>query len=126
MKKNFPFEFIYQVFSLLLIMIIVHAAYIAVIRPNAEAELEYQAEQLKLIKDFVPKRSIYILIRDYEQEACFICLSHLPGNWHGWFLGEGTPVKEYSYPTPLEKKNLQRCGWCLLYKNDHYKWSSFF
>ncbi len=74
MKKNFPFEFIYQVFSLLIIMIIVHAAYIAVIRPNAEAELEYQAEQLKLIKDFVPKRSIYILIRDYEQEACFILM----------------------------------------------------
>ncbi|MEJ2114760.1 MAG: MotA/TolQ/ExbB proton channel family protein [Gammaproteobacteria bacterium] len=74
MKKNFPFEFIYQVFSLLIIMIIVHAAYIAVIRPNAEAELEYQAEQLKHDKDFVPKRSIYILIRDYEQEACFILM----------------------------------------------------
>ena len=62
MKKNFPFEFIYQVFSLLIIIIIVHAIYIAVIRPNAEAELEYQAEQLKLNKDYVPKRSIYILI----------------------------------------------------------------
>ncbi len=74
MKKNFPFEFIYQVFSLLIIIIIVHAAYVAVIRPNAEAELEQQAEQLKLNKDYVPKRSIYVLIRDYEQEACFILM----------------------------------------------------
>jgi len=74
MKKNFPFEFIYQIFSLLIIVIIVHAAYVAVIRPNAQAELDQQAEQLKVDKDFVPKRSIYVLIRDYEQEACFILM----------------------------------------------------
>ena len=74
MKKHFPFEFIYQVFSLLIIIIIVHAAYVAVIRPNAEAELEQQAAQLKINKDFVPKRSIYVLVRDYEQEACFILM----------------------------------------------------
>lgn len=74
MKKNFPFEFIYQVFSLLIIIIIVHAAYVAVIRPNAHAELEQQAELLKVDKDFVPKRSLYVLIRDYEQEACFILM----------------------------------------------------
>ena len=74
MKKNFPIEFIYQVFSLLIIIIVVHAAYVAIIRPNATAELEQQAEHLKLDKDYVPKRSIYILIRDYEQEACFILM----------------------------------------------------
>jgi len=74
MKKNFPFEFIYQVFSLLIIVIVVHAAYVAIIRPNAQAELEQQAAQLKVDKDYVPKRSIYVLIRDYEQEACFILM----------------------------------------------------
>ncbi len=74
MKKNFPFEFIYQVFSLLIIIIVVHAAYVAIIRPNAEAELEQQATQLKIDNDYVPKRSIYVLIRDYEQEACFILM----------------------------------------------------
>ncbi len=74
MKKAFSFEFIYQVFSLLIIIIIVHAAYIAVIRPNAEAELEQQAAQINIDKNYVPKRSIYILIRDYEQEACFILM----------------------------------------------------
>jgi hypothetical protein len=74
MKKHFPFEFIYQVFSLLIIIIVVHAAYVAIIRPNAQAELEQQTAQLKIDKDFVPKRSIYVLIRDYEQEACFILM----------------------------------------------------
>ncbi len=74
MNKNFPFELIYQVFSLLIIIIIVHAAYVAVIRPNAEAELEQQAVQINVDKNYVPKRSIYILVRDYEQEACFILM----------------------------------------------------
>ncbi len=74
MNKTFSFEFIYQVLSLLIIIIIVHAAYVAVIRPNAEAELEQQAEQINIDKDYVPKRSIYVLIRDYEQEACFILM----------------------------------------------------
>jgi len=74
MKKNIPFELIYQLFSLLIIIIFVHAAYVAVIRPNAEAQLEQQAEQIKLDKNYAPKRSIYILIRDHEQEACFILM----------------------------------------------------
>lgn len=74
MNKNFPFELIYQVFSLLIIIIIVHAAYVAVIRPNAEAELEQQVIQINVDKNYVPKRSLYILIRDYEQEACFILM----------------------------------------------------
>ncbi len=74
MKKHFPFEFVYQVFSLLVIIIVVHAAYVAIIRPNAEAELEQQATQLKVDTDYVPKRSIFVLVRDYEQEACFILM----------------------------------------------------
>ena len=74
MNKSFSFEFIYQIFSLLIIIIFVHAVYVAVIRPNAEAELEQQAAQINIDKDYVPKRSVYILIRDYEQEACFILM----------------------------------------------------
>lgn len=74
MKKQLPFELIYQLFSLLIIIIIIHAAYVTVIRPNAEAELAQQSELIKLDNDYTPKRSIYILIRDYEQEACFILM----------------------------------------------------
>lgn len=74
MKKPFSSELVYQLFSLLVIIIIVHAVYVTVIRPNAQVELELQAEQINLDSDFVPKRSVYVLVRDYEQEACFILM----------------------------------------------------
>ncbi len=37
--KNFPIEMVYQVFSLLLVFIIVHGTYVSLIRPKAEAFL---------------------------------------------------------------------------------------
>ncbi|MBW2336378.1 MAG: MotA/TolQ/ExbB proton channel family protein [Deltaproteobacteria bacterium] len=77
MKKNFPvsIEFIYQIFSLIVIIIIVHAAYVAVIRPNADAILARQAAALlEDNKSPVTERSVFVLIRDYEQETCFILM----------------------------------------------------
>ena len=76
MKKSFPIsnEFIYQVFSLIVIVIIVHAVYVAVIRPRADAILARQAIQLAEDKAQVMERSVFVLIRDYEQEACFILM----------------------------------------------------
>ena len=74
MKKPFSSEFVYQTFSLLVILILVHAVYVTVIRPNAQAELELVAEQINLDRNYVPKRSVYVLVRDYEQEACFILM----------------------------------------------------
>ena len=74
MSKKNPTEFLFQIFSLLIIIIIVHAAYVTVIRPNADAILEYQAEQVAQNKDYVPEKSVYVLVRDFEQEACFILM----------------------------------------------------
>jgi len=76
MKKNFPvsIEFIYQVFSLIVIVIIVHAAYVAVIRPKADAILARQAAMMEEDKSSVTERSVFVLIRDYEQETCFILM----------------------------------------------------
>lgn len=76
MKKSFPisFEFIYQLFSLILITIAVHAIYVAVIRPRAEAILKEQAALLETDKSQTPERSVYILLTDYEQETCFILM----------------------------------------------------
>ncbi len=74
MKKPFSPEFTYQIFSLLVITIIVHAVYVTIVRPTAEAELEQQAVQINLDRDYVPKRSVYVLVRDYEQETCFILM----------------------------------------------------
>jgi biopolymer transport protein ExbB/TolQ len=76
MKRDFPFsfEFLYQVFSLIIIVIMVHAIYVAVIRPRADAVLARQAIQLAENKSQVMERSVFVIIRDYEQEACFILM----------------------------------------------------
>ena len=46
MKKSFPTEFVFQVFSLLIAIIVVHAIYVAVIRPDARASLEQEAQAM--------------------------------------------------------------------------------
>jgi len=76
MKKKFPLsiEFIYQLFAMILIIIIVHAAYVAVIRPKADAILAQQAARLQAGESLIAERSVFVLIRDYEQEACFILM----------------------------------------------------
>ena len=74
MKKIFPTEFVYQVFSLLIVVIVVHAIYVTVIRPDARAFMESQAQAMQANPDYVPERSLPVVIKDYEQEACFILM----------------------------------------------------
>ena len=45
MKLRLPSEFLYQVFALLFAVIVVHAAYVGVIRPSANSQLAVQAAQ---------------------------------------------------------------------------------
>lgn len=72
MRKALPFEFIYQIVALLVAVIAVHLVYVTVVRPNAEAILEAQAQRAAAGDAFVPDRSLYVVLRDYEQESCFI------------------------------------------------------
>ncbi len=74
MKLKLSAEFLYQLFALLTTIILVHAIYVGLIRPNADAILQQQAVLQAVAEDFVPDRSIYVVIRDFEQEACFILL----------------------------------------------------
>lgn len=74
MKLRLSSEFVFQLFALLIIVILVHAVYVGLIRPSADAVLLAQAELLAAGADLVPERSIYVVIRDLEQEACFILL----------------------------------------------------
>ena len=67
-------EFAYHIFALILIIIFVHAVYIGIIRPNADAILTRQAAALAKDKNQTTERSVYVLIRDYEQEACFVLM----------------------------------------------------
>ena len=74
MKKQLPFELIYQVSALIISIILVHLVYVTLIRPNADAILEQQAELAASGEPFVQDRSLYVVLRDYEQESCFILM----------------------------------------------------
>lgn len=72
MRRQLPVEFVFQLFSLLLSVILVHAMYVAWIRPQANAVMEEQRILLEQDADYVPERSLYVIVRDFEQEACLI------------------------------------------------------
>jgi biopolymer transport protein ExbB/TolQ len=74
MKRNSDSDFIYQLFALMLSVIVVHAAYVSVIRPNADAIIKHQLEKQASGEVYVEQRSIYVVLRDYEQETCFILM----------------------------------------------------
>ena len=73
-KNRLSTEFIFQVFSLVLIVIVVHAAYVGFIRPAADAILAQQALRVEADATYQAERSLLVLVRDYEQEACFILM----------------------------------------------------
>lgn len=72
MRRQLPVEFVFQLFSLFLSVILVHAMYVAWIRPQANAVMEEQRIQLEQDVEYVPERSLYVIVRDFEQEACLI------------------------------------------------------
>ena len=74
MKKAFPAEFIYQLFALLIAFILVHALYVTLIRPQADLFMQQQAVEMQDNPDYVQQRSFYVVIKDYEQESCFILM----------------------------------------------------
>lgn len=74
MKHRLSVELVYQIFSLLVAVIIVHAVYVGAIRPMADADQQQREEQLAENPDATPPRSIWIIIGGYEQEICFILM----------------------------------------------------
>jgi biopolymer transport protein ExbB/TolQ len=73
-KKNIPVEFVYQLFALLTAVIIVHAFYVSIVRPNATEVLEQQAIEAASNPDYIRERSTWVLVKDLEQEACFVLM----------------------------------------------------
>lgn len=73
MKKILPTEFLYMTLSLLLTLITVQAIYAMVIRPRAAEILA--AQELATRQDPTrpaPPRSLYVIVRDYEQETAIV------------------------------------------------------
>ena len=73
-KKNIPVEFVFQLFALIIAIIIVHAFYVSVVRPNAAQIIEQQNMMAEADPDFVRDRSVWVLVKDLEQESCFILM----------------------------------------------------
>ena len=74
MRRAFPVELVYQVFSLLIAFILVHALYVSVIRPQAKVFLEHEAVRMQADAEYVQQRSFFVVVKDYEQEACFVLM----------------------------------------------------
>ena len=64
MKRQLPFELIYQITALVVALIIVHLVYITLIRPNATAILEVRAEQAAAGEAVDEEQSLYIVLKD--------------------------------------------------------------
>ncbi|MAT50649.1 MAG: hypothetical protein CMK32_05645 [Porticoccaceae bacterium] len=74
MKTRANQDFLYQLFALLIAVILVHGVYITLIRPTANAQLEAELARQAAGEAYVPQRSLYIVLKDYEQEACFVLM----------------------------------------------------
>ena len=87
--KKMPSEFVFHLFALLLAVILVHSVYLTVIRPNADAIILEQRIQIETNPDYVAERSFYVIVRDFEQEACFILMlwAFSMLGYKGWAAG---------------------------------------
>ncbi|RBP53234.1 MotA/TolQ/ExbB proton channel family protein [Arenicella xantha] len=71
-------EFFYQVVALVLSFVVVHTIYVGLVRPNADAVLEAErqaiAAQTESGEIAKIERSAWVVLKDYEQETCFILM----------------------------------------------------
>ena len=74
MKQGSLYEALFQFGALIFVVIIVHATYVTVIRPNADLIQEQQQLLQQQDENFVPERSVFIILRDFEQETCIILM----------------------------------------------------
>lgn len=73
MRKNTN-ELFFQLVALMLAIILVHAIYVTVVRPNADSIVNRAAEIAAAGGEFVVPRSFFVVIKDFEQEACFVLM----------------------------------------------------
>ena len=73
-KNNIPIEFVYQLFALIIAIIIVHGYYVSVVRPNANQIIMEQNIEAEVNPNYVRERSVWVLVKDFEQESCFILM----------------------------------------------------
>ena len=67
-------DFLFSTFALILSAILVHAVYVVQIRPRAEAILAEQFAQSRVDPSYVAKRSVFVMLKEYEPEVCVILM----------------------------------------------------
>lgn len=67
-------EFLFSLIALAVAVIIVHAIYVLHVRPTAQAIATQQREAMLADPSYVPERSPYIIVKDYEQETVIILM----------------------------------------------------
>jgi biopolymer transport protein ExbB/TolQ len=73
-RTTAPRAFLVQAASLLASAILVHAVYVTVVRPRSEAVLATQQARMQVDPTYVQERSIWVVLRDYEQESEFVLM----------------------------------------------------
>ena len=74
MKTRYPKEFLYSLGALLAAVVVIHAIWSFWVRPSAQAVLAVQAEAMSKDPNFVPERSMLVIMKDWEQESCVILM----------------------------------------------------
>ncbi len=73
-RQTLPTELIFQVFTLLIAFIIIHAYYVTIIRPQAYAFITAEKQLLADDPSHLSENNFYVVLKDYEQESCFILM----------------------------------------------------
>ena len=66
--------FFLQAASLVASAILVHGFYVALVWPKSEQVLSLQAARMQVDPTYVQQRSVWVVLRDYEQEAEFVLM----------------------------------------------------
>ncbi len=68
-RFQYPSEFTWTLFSLIVCIVMVHATFVAWIRPQAQTIMAAEQAKMRADKDYTPQASAFLRIKDYEQEA---------------------------------------------------------
>jgi biopolymer transport protein ExbB/TolQ len=68
-RFQYPNEFFVTLAALIFTVLVVHATYVAWIRPNGDAIVAAEQARMRVDPDYVPERSFFLVINAAEQEA---------------------------------------------------------
>jgi len=68
-RFHYPSEFFVTMFALVFTILVVHATYVAWIKPNGDALVAAEQARMRADPDFVPERSFFLVINAPEQEV---------------------------------------------------------